>query len=69
MGDDADVPLGFVMARKEQRTVLDQILSKVKYGKSEVTLDVEGYTSKQISRIKTAAKSRNLNVSGCSLET
>lgn len=49
---------------KKARTLLDRLLSGVKYGKKELTFDVEGYSPEQVSRISKAAKSKGLNVSG-----
>jgi hypothetical protein len=47
-----------------QVTLLDRILDSVKPGKSEVTIDVDGYTKEQINQITVEAKSRGLHVSG-----
>lgn len=43
---------------------LDRLLDRVQAGKSEVTIDAEGYTPAQVERIKAAARARGLNVSG-----
>ena len=45
-------------------TTLDRILDRVKHGKSEVTIDVEGYAPEQVDQIITAATSRGFHVSG-----
>lgn len=52
------------MRKARKTTVLDQLLDRVKYGKSELTLDVDGYSAKQVSRVRSVAKARGLNVSG-----
>ncbi len=46
------------------KTRLDLILDKVKCGEHEVTLDVDGYTKKQVERVRAAARARGLHVSG-----
>jgi hypothetical protein len=46
------------------KTKLDLILDKVKCGKHEVTLDLDGYTAAQMKRVRAAAVARGLHVSG-----
>jgi hypothetical protein len=44
-------------------TVLDRILDRVQSGKSEVTIDTEGYTRDDVDRIMSAARARGLTPS------
>lgn len=46
------------------RTLLDKLLDQVEPGRSELTLDVDGYSEAQIRRIVTAARKRGLSAAG-----
>ncbi len=46
------------------KTKLDLMLDRVKCGEREVTFDVDGYTKKQVERVRAAARARGLHVSG-----
>ncbi|OHD23643.1 MAG: hypothetical protein A2Y38_01440 [Spirochaetes bacterium GWB1_59_5] len=47
-----------------KKTRLDLMLDQVKCGKREITFDVDGYTKKQVARVRAAAKARGLHISG-----
>jgi hypothetical protein len=45
----------------ESKTVLDRLLDRVKPGKSELTLDITGYSRAQVDKIIAVAKARGLD--------